>query len=86
MTLFKNCIRCKKAIKPEEKVSRWETYEKGKLTEQVDWHFKCFLKWKDESIFNKAMEAYNKTIKEMLPKAREMIDNARIGNKNSFEE
>ena len=73
MIKFKECCKCGKQIMPKEKAVRWETYDVGKLKEQKDWHFKCFLEWRDESIRTKAMEVYNISMKGAMAQFGPML-------------
>jgi len=76
MTLSKIiCKRCNKIIKDKDKSTTWITKDKGKIIEEINWHFKCFLEWRDESLMNRAKELYANTMKETLSIAKNIMQN-----------
>jgi hypothetical protein len=58
------------------------TFQGDKNIEKVYWHFNCFLKWRDESLENRAKQMFNNSIAETM----KMFNNARIQHKGTSKE
>lgn len=78
----KICERCKKKIKDSQKAVLLKTFTGEETEEEVYWHFQCFLDWRDESLQNRAMKIYNKTMNSTISK----LNKAFNMNQNNEEE
>jgi len=74
------CKRCNKKIKETDKAVLWKTFKGKKVLEEVYWHFKCFIEWRNESLENRAMKLYKNSMMGALQKFNKMF------NKNNNEE
>lgn len=70
---IKICKRCNQKIKDNEKGVTWITFEGKKDVETIHWHWNCFIKWKEESLENRAKEIYANTINKIIPKFQGML-------------
>ena len=67
------CKRCKKTIKKIDKAVLWKTFEGKKIYEEVYWHWKCFIEWRNESLENRAKKIYQKSMQNCIPKFSKML-------------
>jgi transposase-like protein len=70
------CEKCGLEIKKGEKVAGMHTYNKfPDVSDERYFHFDCFLKWRNESIENRAKKIYAQTMEKIAPQARTMVNN-----------
>lgn len=62
------CKGCGKVIRSREKQVQWITRDDALIIEDISFHFKCFIDWRDESIKNRAMKVYNDSMNKVLPR------------------
>ena len=80
------CKKCVKRIKKGDKVVLWKTFiQGGEILEEVYFHFKCFLEWRNESLENRAKKLYASSMKAALPKLKGMLGGMIKGINNEEE-
>lgn len=66
------CKRCGFEIKKGQKATSLKTFIKDReILEDINWHFECYLDWFKECVNQKAMRAFQESMKKtmsMIPK------------------
>jgi len=80
MTGKKVCKRCGKKILIDEKAVELKTFIGFKNLENIFWHWKCYLEWRDESLENRAKKIYADTMKQIVPGFQKMLKGITVNN------
>jgi len=77
MTL-KICKKCGLKISEKEKGVTWTTFQGKDILEEVHFHWKCFLEWRNESLEIRAKKIYAETMQSVIPKFQQMMSNSNL--------
>lgn len=81
----KKCSRCSLLIKENDKGVSWITFKGKKVLEEVHFHWKCFLEWRNESLENRAKKLYFDSMSKALPQFKKLIGQISDGKTNTGE-
>jgi len=79
----KICKRCKKRITEEEKGVMLMTFIGNKNLEKIYYHWQCYLDWINESLENRAIEIYSKSMKGALNKLPKFLESMGLNNEEN---